>query len=384
VNVTTTLNDHGGPALDRAAHLVDAADAQPVVATVSTFARDVLSPLALAHDDGEVPSNVIDSLRERGALNHLAPASHGGSGLDRSADWRIHEHLAYGCLNTWLIWAQHAPIVGRLARDLAAGREVGPRAHRLLRGEDLAGAAISDVRRFPKGHVRAEPVPGGWTFRGTVSWVSGWELNQVLLVAAVEDATARVVTALVPVSDRTVAAPLRLAAVSGSRTVRVHVDDVTVPEVDVVAVEDLADWHAHDRAETSDAKPHVFGLTARILDELRGEPAAADVVDAWQPRVDEVRARAYGLAEESRRRGEPDYRVDERMAAKVAAAETLVTLSQALLVARAGRGLDGTDTAQLHARSALFLQVQGQTAAVRAAQLGRIADRASTTGSEQR
>jgi hypothetical protein len=381
-NVTTTLNDHDGPVperpidpIDGAAELVDRADDQPLVAAVADFAHHELAPRALAYDEGVVPGHVVGSLRDLGALNHLAPASHGGAEVDRSADRRLHEHLAYGCLNTWLIWAQHAPIVGRIARELAEGRDVGPRAHRVLRGDDLAGAGISDVRRFPNGHLSAEPVAGGWRFRGTVSWVSGWGLNEVLLLAAVDAATSRVVTALVPVSDRTIAAPLSLKAVTGSRTVRVRIDDVTVPDADVVAVDTLAAWHANDRDETSDARPHVFGLTARILDELRGEPHAADVVRRWQPRITEIRTRAYALAEESKRRGAPHHRVEERVAIKVSSTEALATVSQALLIARAGRGLTGDDTAQLHARSALFLLVQGQTAAVRAAQLDRIAGR---------
>jgi hypothetical protein len=42
-------------------------------------------------------------------------------------------------------------------------------------------------------------------------------------------------------------------------------------------------------------------------------------------------------------------------------------------VARSGRGITLDDTAQLHARSALFLLVQGQSADVREAQLARLA-----------
>lgn len=209
-----------------------------------------------------------------------------------------------------------------------------------------------------------------------MSWVSGWALNDVLLLAAVEASTSRVVTALVPVSDRTVASPLKLTAVAGSRTVRLRIDEVAVPAVDVIAVEPLSVWHATDRAETSDARPHVFGLTARVLDELRDD-TAADVAERWAPPVAENRSLAYTLAEEAKASGEPDHRVDERLALKAAAAENLNTLAQALLVARAGRALAGDNTAQLHARSALFLLVQGQTARVRSVQLQRIAALAS-------
>jgi alkylation response protein AidB-like acyl-CoA dehydrogenase len=364
------------PAHADEAERVDAADRDPVVAAVGRFARDVLVPAALTNDDDGVPACLVDSLRDLGALNYNAPPAHGGAGPNRTIDRRLHEHLAYGCLNTWLIWAQHAPIVGRITRDLSRGHDIGPLARRVLSGEVLAGAGISDVRRFPDGHLTAEAVPDGWVFRGTVSWVSGWGLNRVLLLAAVEETTSRVVTALVPVSDRTVPSPLRLKAVSGSHTVRLRVDGVAVPTSEVLSVEPLSAWHAADRVETSDARPHVFGLAARVLDELRAEASAAELVERWAPQVTEIRRRAYALAEEARAGEQLEHRIDERLGLKAAAADALVGLSEALLITRAGRGLAADDTAQLHARSALFLLVQGQTRSVRDVQLRRLADRA--------
>lgn len=63
----------------------------------------------------------------------------------------------------------------------------------------------------------------------------------------------------------------------------------------------------------------------------------------------------------------------ERLAAKVAAGEALAALTRALVVARAGRGPAGDDTARLHARSGLFVLVQAQSADVRAAQPAELA-----------
>jgi hypothetical protein len=65
--------------------------------------------------------------------------------------------------------------------------------------------------------------------------------------------------------------------------------------------------------------------------------------------------------------------LDERLATKVASGEALSTITRALVVARAGRGLTGDDTAQLYARSALFVLVQGQSVDVRDAQLAELA-----------
>lgn len=356
-----------------AAERCEQADIHPVVAAVRTFSREVLAPRAVQHDDAGVPAHVIVSFADVGLLNHVAPHRYGGAQLDRAADRRIHEHLAYGCVNTWLIWAQHASVVRRVTRSLDVEPMPGSWAERVLRGEILAGVGVSDVRRYPRGHLTATPARNGWTFDGTVSWISGWGFNQVLLLAGVDAAAKRVVTALVPVSERTVGTALPLRAARGSHTRQVHVDRVWVPAHDVLAVEELNVWHAGDRGETSDARPPVFGVAARVLDELNSEQEAIDVVAAWTPRVATIRETAYGLAEEAKESGEPDHRVDDRLTAKAAANEALGTLSQALLLTRGGRGLTGGDTAQLHCRSAMFLSIQGQTPAVRSRQLARIA-----------
>lgn len=356
-----------------AAERCEQADAHPVVAAVRTFSRDVLAPRAVQHDDEGVPAHVIASLADLGLLNHVAPRRYGGAHLDRAADRRIHEHLAYGCVNTWLIWAQHASVVRRITRSLDAEPTLGSWAERVLRGEALAGVGISDVRRYPRGHLKATPAPDGWTFDGTVSWISGWGFNQVLLLAGVDAAAEQVVTAMVPVSERTVGTVLPLHAAGGSHTRQVQVKQVRVPAHDVLAVEELSVWHAGDRGETSDARPPVFGVAARVLDELSGEQEAIAVVASWTPRVATLRETAYELAEEAQASGDPDYRVNDRLTAKAAANEALGILSQALLLTRAGRGLTGGDTAQLHCRSAMFLSIQGQTSAVRSRQLARIA-----------
>ncbi|MFE9787063.1 hypothetical protein ACFYO7_16950 [Nocardia salmonicida] len=66
------------------------------------------------------------------------------------------------------------------------------------------------------------------------------------------------------------------------------------------------------------------------------------------------------------------HRLDERLVTKVASGEALSAISRALLITRSGRGLGGDDTAQLHARSVLFVRVRGQTADVRRAQLAAL------------
>jgi len=347
----------------------------PFVRTVREHAERVLRPAALRTDREGVSAEQIAGLRSVGLLNHLAPAEHGGRGLSRDADRRIHELLSGACFNTWLVWAQHAALTGRLAESATPERPLPDLARRALAGEVLLGAGVSDVRSFPRRYIAAAPADGGWIFSGTVSWVSGWGLSEALAVAAVEPASETVVTALVPVGERTRAAgPLHLAAVAGSRTERVVLDDVFVPDEHVLSRRTLAQTRFEDLATASDARGHHFGLAETVLRELEEapDPRVRAVAEAWRPRVARIRATAYALADEAADAGGGAHRLAERLATKVDSGEALATLTRALVVARAGRSLAGDDTAQLHARSALFVLVQGQSADVRHAQLAHL------------
>ncbi|MGQ4599456.1 acyl-CoA dehydrogenase family protein [Nocardia sp. R6R-6] len=351
-------------------------DSDSFLARVGEYAEQVLRPAALSTDRDGVPAERIGELRALGLLNHLAPREFGGLAIDRDTDRRLHEIIAGACFNTWLVWAQHAPLMGRIAAIRGAGLSLSALSEQILRGEVLVGAGVSDVRRFPDHFIVARKSAGGWVFDGTLSWVSGWGLNAALIVAAVEPDTETVVTALVPVNERTRSAgPLELGAVAGSRTARVRLDEVFVPDENVLGTESLDQARFADIGTASDARAHHFGLAETVLTELEhtGRPLAVDVAAAWRPRIAEIRATAYALADEAMSVGGGPHRLDERLATKVASGEALSAITRALLIARAGRGLAGDDTAQLHARSALFVLVQGQTTDVRRAQLAQLA-----------
>ncbi|GIE81939.1 acyl-CoA dehydrogenase [Actinoplanes philippinensis] len=343
------------------------------VRRVEDYAERVLRPSALRTERDGVDAVRIGELRELGLLRHQA--------LDRDDERRLHEIISGACFNTWLVWAQHAPLTGRLADADRAGRPLPVLARKALAGEILLGAGISDVRGYPRRFVSATRVDGGWILSGTISWVSGWGLSEALTVAGVDPATETVVTALVEVGDRTRRAePLRLAVLDGSHTERVHLNDVHVPDESVIGRKTLEQTRFDDLAIASDARGHHFGLAGTVLRELdqHPDPLARSVATAWRPRVAAIRKTAYGLADEAAANGGGTYRLEERLATKVASGEALAALTRALVAARAGRGLAGDDTAQLHARSALFILVQGQSTDVRRAQLTHLAGLAAS------
>lgn len=368
---TVLRTDPAAPAADPAAE-VDAAAALPVPRAVAALAAERLRPDALATERHGVSAAAIAALRDAGALNHLASARRGGVAAGTAEDRLLHETIAGACLDTWLVWAQHAPVVRRLEAALDAGG-AHPLVERVVTGRVLAGAALSDVRRYPERHIVATRVPGGWRLDGTVSWVSGWGLNGALLTAAVDDRAEQVLLLLVPLDGTLVGQPLDLGAVGGSRTVRLPLGGVVVDDSLVIERIPLGTWRREQRGGDLDAKAHVFGLAHRVLDELDHEPAGARLAEAWRPRVATLRARAYALADHAASRealGADGASLGaERHALRAEALEALNLLARGLVVARAGRGIDRRDTAQQHARNALFLLVQAQDAELRAAQL---------------
>ncbi len=342
-----------------------------LVRSVEELAGQVLRPAMLDTDRSSVPASHIRLLRQAGALNHTASKRFGGAGLGKDEERLIHEYLAGACLNTWLVWAQHSGLAARVEAALDGAKPGHPLIGGLLRGELLAGAALRDVRRYPGRYIAAERSDGGWRFNGTVSWVSGWGLNSALLTAAVDPHRAQVVLALVPVDTQVVGTPLELAALGGSRTVRVELRNAWVEDALVLAVEPLESWRAKDHQTAIDAKPHLFGLATAVLSELRREPhsLAREAAEAWTARITGLRQNAYALADAG---GD----VGKRLAVRVETGEALTAITRALWVARAGRSLEHSDTAQYYLRSAHFLLVQAQTEAVRAAQLAALTQRA--------
>jgi alkylation response protein AidB-like acyl-CoA dehydrogenase len=364
----------GNTTAPTSAQAVSPSDDHPFVRKVRDYAERTLRPTALQTEREGVTAGRIQELRELGLLNHLAPDGYGG--LDRNADRRVQEIMAGACFNTWLVWAQHASLTARLAESAKARKTLPDLARKALAGKILLGAGVSDVRSFPTRYIEATRTDGGWIFSGTISWVSGWGLSSALSVAAVEKPTETVVTALVEVGERTrAAAHLDLAAVAGSRTERVILDDVFVPDEHVISQQTLEQTRFNDIGIASDARSHHFGLAETVLRELEEapDPLVQAVAATWRPRVARIRKTAYALSDEAAAAGGGPYQLGERLATKVASGEALATLTRALVVARAGRGLSDGDTAQLHARSALFVLVQGQSADVRRAQLTHLA-----------
>ena len=121
--------------------------------------------------------------RER-SLGLGARSTPGVSAPTPATGARVAEVLAGGCLTTAFVAIQHQGVVRQVGRPPDAVRDewLAP----LCRGDRRAGVAIAGIRPGAD-PLRARPSPYGWTLHGSVPWVTGWGLVDVVHVAALDD-----------------------------------------------------------------------------------------------------------------------------------------------------------------------------------------------------
>ena len=313
------------------------------------LADDVLFPRALATDQAAlVPADLLDALAADGMYGLTGPAQAGGLGIEKRTEvWRTVERLASGCLTTTFVWAQHLGTVTAVARadDPLRARWLA----RLCSGEIRAGVAFSALRRPGPPMLTAEPAGDGWVLRGVAPWVSGWGRIDVIRVAARHGDG--IVWALIDASEAPSlrAEPLQLAALNASGTVTLYFEGHELAEERVIKVQPFAEWEEHDREGLRLNGSHSLGVALRCA-LLLNEPHRLDAIDAARADLDGA---STGALPEARAR----------------AAALAMQMADRLVVSGGGRSLLLTNHAQRLAREALFLQVFGQTRAIREVQL---------------
>lgn len=330
-----------------------------VVDEVADVAERVLLPAAQDTDRAaRVPEGHLRALAGAGAFGV-------NTSCGPSERRQVHRLLGGACGATYFVWAQHeAPIrlLGASGNDELRGRWLD----RLLAGEVIGGTAFAHLRRPGPPAVRAEADGEGWRLHGEAPWASSWGMAGVFSVGAVTP-SGSVLWVLLPADRLTPTAPLQLAVMQATATVRLRFDGTAVAPGDVMLDLDRALWDALDASIGNRGNPAAQGVALRALSLLEATGGAgADVAAGLRPRLEQVMAENEGLADAA-----DDGRVDvPAMAAARAAAIDLAQRSAlALLTASGGRGMELSHPAQRLVREAAFYAVQGQTSEGRAASL---------------
>ncbi|HET9092377.1 MAG TPA: acyl-CoA dehydrogenase family protein [Acidimicrobiales bacterium] len=326
---------------------------EAVVAAARRLADEVLFPASLAVDNGERPaSELLDVLAAEGLYGLHVPADLGGLGLGREAVQLVMEQLASGCLTTTFVWVQHLSTAAVVADADGPVREEWAR--RLAEGSRRAGIAFSHLRHPDPPALTVTPVKGGYRVDGRAPLVTGWGMVDAVHVAT--RLGPDVVWLLVDAVEgpTLTATRLELAAVNASATVALSFAGHLVPEGRLTRVEPLSEWRERDAAGLRTNGFLGLGVARRCAALLGSEEIGRE--------LDDLRSALLGAS--------------EREVAAVRARVTRFTLeaAAALVASLGGRSMVRDSHAQRLGREAMFLLVQGQTAAIRAAQMEELAE----------
>ncbi|MDQ2826194.1 MAG: hypothetical protein M3Y04_04430, partial [Actinomycetota bacterium] len=241
-----------------------------------------------------VPMSHLEALADAGLCRLMCPPAAPGGEVRQ-----VYETLAGACGVTFFVWVQHHGPVRALAatdNDRLRARHLDD----LCAGRVLGGVAFSHLRRPGPPAMVAAAMPGGYRIDGEAPWVTSWGLAGLFLVAARLDD--RVVWFLLdsrhPDPAVKPSAPLSLAAMNASSTVRLRLDGLHVPEGDVVDVEAFAGWQERDRVTTAQPNPAALGIAATCVRLLID--AAPDAAGLLGDELDDCRSLGYGLADQGR------------------------------------------------------------------------------------
>jgi alkylation response protein AidB-like acyl-CoA dehydrogenase len=329
------------------------------------IADNVLFPAALAVDAADrIPPE---------HLNLLAADGFYGAPVDPDMDFAglaaVVEALASGDMATTLVWIQHlTPVMALLGGESPLADAWLPA---LVAGERRGGIALAGIRPT-NNFLRVRDSGGDFVLDGTVPWVTGWGMIDVVYVAA-RDADDVVHFLLMDAPSATVvaaggdpAAPTvrtetqRLVALQASNTVNVTFDGHVVPGDRLVSRTPFDDWKSTDSGGSALNGFLALGVVRRCVALLRGGPGESDG-DALAASADECRSALLGADAA----GTP--------VARAAASELAWRAAATLTAWQGARSVLRTNQAQRLVREATFTMVFGSRPAIRDALLGRLA-----------
>jgi alkylation response protein AidB-like acyl-CoA dehydrogenase len=343
------------------------ADGEPLPVSAHEFIAEQIGAEAATIDSAGVPRELLLALGQHGLF---------GRPLDVPAAQReLTELIAGADGDTWFCWAQHATPL----RTLQLAAEPGPWAAQwrepLQSGSAIAAVAFAHLRRPGQPNPVARRVPHGWRIDGNLDWITSWDIADVVLLM-VRDENDQIVQVMLPAGAGAamdgfrVGPVLDLFAMRGTHTRPAQLDNVMVSDDYVVDVLPLDDWRAADDAKTIDASPAAFGVTRSAIAELAqlAEERSSDTLRelVWSLSKDcrDLRHLAYAALD-----GGVAISREERLGIRARSLDLTIRASTAVVTARAGAAMRAGESAERRIRTAMFLQVQAQTAATRESSL---------------
>ncbi len=317
------------------------------------IADEVFFPAAAGIDScGALPRQLLDLLASEGFYGVTADPSDGG--LDVAGLVGVGpmvEAFAGGCLSAAFVWLQHLGVVRGVsgADDPAVRRRwLAP----LASGRCRSGIALAGLRPGPD-QLRVHRTDSGWVLNGRAPWLTGWDLIDVVYVAAVDEHEVVHFLLMDAVSASTlVIYRPGLMAVQPSSTVEAAFREHPIPRDRLVTTRPLADWTAGNASGSALNGFLALGVASRCARLMQTDTFEADL----------ARCRASLIAADPSRT--PAARAEASLLAHRTAAALAVHSGSRV----ANAGSDG----ERLLREAGFLLVFASRPVIREALLGRL------------
>ncbi len=324
---------------------------RPDQARLDSLRGDLLVRAAETEQIGPWQSGAFSLLASSGLLAGFVPAEHGGNGATEEAILESLSAVASGCLTTALVLTQWASA----CRIVASGPEA--LRHRLLprlaRGEETATVGIAQLttsrQHVGKPALVATRRGESWWLDGTCPWVTGADSSDAIVTGAVTaDGTPAFFLVSAASPGLGIGPPMRMLALSGSRTSSVSFDGVEPAEV--ILPSGLPQARAGGLATTALAIGATRGSIAILDSEAAKRPSLAAVADGFRAEADRLAGQLRDLA----RNDGPA--AEARDSLRTAANSLVVRAAQAALTASKGAGfLSGHPAERGIRESMLFL-----------------------------
>jgi len=299
------------------------------------LADELLFPAALEVDRADrVPASHFEALAREGLY-------------DFDGDLTVVEALASGCLATTFVWLQHH---GALAS--ARGWPLLDEA--MARGDIRGGIARAGARPGTRS-LTATSTVDGYIIDGTVPWVTGWGMIDIIEVAALDEGGEDVVFLFVDATESpSIKAELnQLVAVNASRTVTLTFTGHHAPADRLVRRQPFQEWQAAEAPGSKLNGGLALGVAARCIRLLGDHPDLKSELDTCREALRSADSTTI-----------PD--------ARAAAAELAMRAATTLTVQTGSRSVLLDDHAQRLVREAAFLLVFGTRPKIKEAVLWRI------------
>ena len=338
---------------------------------------DVIADQAATSDVSGVPRSHFHALARVGA--HGSPKD--------ARTWReITIRIAGADTSTWFCWAQHQTPLRTL--ELGGNQPAASALQErwlpgLQSGEQLAAVAFGHLRRPGPANPVARQLDGAWVLDGTLDWVTSWDIADLLMIMAFTEDKSQIVTFFIPIdgfeqiiSGTTVGEPLQLLAMSGTHTRPIKLTGSVIPAEFVFDISPYEDWRGPDTRKTNSPNFAAFGIARAAIEELesvgiaRNNAPARELAAIFASKYQSLREHAENLVDSGAAASDSDL-IDSRVEILEFARECAI----AVVVARAGAGMQSGRSAERRVREAMFLQIQAQTEVTRNAALHRTVDR---------